>query len=152
MTMRLCPACRGTGNGLDLVTKGCSRCDGGGRLPMVQPAGLTEAEAFFWANAGWSYMPGQETPEQGRMEGAKRLAAAEQWLKDEGGNATWEVDQVHDREECNYVCCVAVCCECGRKCCCGERSAVLGGIDAEEEDNYRRVVEAELALELMNAD
>lgn len=114
--------------------------------------GMTEDEAFMWEHAGWSYMPGHETPEQGRLDGAKRLAAAEEWLKEEGGNATWEVDEVHDREECTYVCCVAVGCECGRKCCCGERSAFLGGIDAAERDTYRRIVEAVLALELMNAD
>lgn len=42
---------------------------------------LTTEEQFFYANAGYSYDPLTETPEQGRQRCARVLAAAERRLK-----------------------------------------------------------------------
>lgn len=42
---------------------------------------LTEAEQFFYEHAGYSYKTGEETPDAGRMRGARELAAAERRLK-----------------------------------------------------------------------
>ena len=47
---------------------------------MVEPSTSSDAQ-FFHDNAGWSYDPTTETPEEGRARTAERLAAAEQRLK-----------------------------------------------------------------------
>lgn len=111
---------------------------------------------FFYEHAGYNYIPGKETPEQGRMRCAMALADAEQWLDEKGGWAEWEEDICHDRSWLEkgdnrpiFVCFVYVPCQyCGAR---GE-SECMGGIDlgpSGQDEAYQRVVRAELALELM---
>lgn len=64
---------------------------------------LTEAERFFYDHAGHSYNPATQTPEQGRIEGARALARAEARLKagpyfvgHEPDDLPWEGDTPYD--------------------------------------------------------
>jgi hypothetical protein len=119
---------------------------------------MTKAERFFHENAGWGYVPGKETPEEGRERGARKLARAEEWLEEQNGyEVNWMEDDDADRsflddEESGreddgrvlYGCVVTL--PDGRK-------DSLWGIDLGPEgslsDPYCRVVKAELALGLM---
>lgn len=121
---------------------------------------LSDAAAFFFAHAGYSYMPGEETPEAGRTRCAEELAAAESlyleahragpvsilWEPDEYGFNDYAADRKAGRlakgikrpetiESAAIVNTETA-----------DILAVLGGIwDADA--NYRRVIRAELALE-----
>ena len=108
------------------------------------------AVSFFYANAGYGWNPKKETQEQGRMRCAKALARAERKASIAGYSYLWELDGMTNREwtdegeetptwqgrmfDADGVC-----------------VAGLYGIDfgsGEPWGNpYRRVVEAELALE-----
>lgn len=110
---------------------------------------------FFYANAGSSHNPLTETPEQGRARGARQLAQAEARASALGYEFNW----VSDVEGCSG-------CDCGNEecdCFSGNLHEVLGciAVDADGEEKaslwgicgatreYRRVVEAELALEAL---
>lgn len=109
---------------------------------------LTDAERFFYDNAGTGYDPATEIPFIGRVRGARALVKAEAERIASGMWIEWErddmpyADDVHDPDEYGYV---AMLCrvnpDTGRK----EIVDALGSIDAESDDPYRRVVEAELA-------
>ena len=109
-----------------------------------------DAERFFFEKAGWSYRPSVETAEEGRSRGAGQLARAEAWLRGSEMYVTWEPDwdgdHSYDGRE-NVVSCewAALRGPLGD----GEVLASLGCID-DATDDYRRVVEAELALEVMS--
>lgn len=119
---------------------------------MTMPSGLSKAEAFFWENAGWSYHPDKQTPEQGRTEGAQLLAAAEAFARDAGMRFKWEHETHPDRSGIEHdgplwMCSAYV----G-----GEEVEHLGNIDlgdgvdpwtGSEGHTYARVIEAELAYE-----
>lgn len=114
------------------------------------------ATQFFFEHAGYSYNPKTETAEQGRQRGAERLAAAERFAAEKSFVFEWN----YDEEGC-------IGCDCGNPdCACssgashevlycllresdnGEVLQSLSGI-CEPSREYRRVVEAELALEAM---
>jgi hypothetical protein len=109
---------------------------------------------FFYANAGYSYDPAHETPEEGRTRCSIFLAFAEKEGRDRGFSFEWSVDDV-DSSEWNdedepYAqwLCVA-------RDEVGEVIASLSGVDfgpgGEPWGNdYRRVVEAELAQEALS--
>lgn len=120
---------------------------------------------FFLEHAGWSYAPGVETKQQGRARGAKLLAAAEKWAHSQELVAVWVFDEdcgpdQFDMEEDKAfvlehgaVGCMLYrpCPEHGTDC---KHAIVLESLwgiteslNNRERDNYRRVVEAELALE-----
>lgn len=105
-----------------------------------------QAVEFFREHAGLSYRPAVETPEQGRERGARELARAERWAKDQGIRFAW-ADDYHDErpdytpQTCEYV--VALDED-------GNNLTGLGCID-DADDDYRRVIEAELALEAMDS-
>lgn len=111
------------------------------------------AVAFFYEHAGPSYNPTSESPEEGRMRTALDLAQAESWAERKGIECEWVEDWEvldHVREYDGYdhepeTCEVAVLKS--RK---GHVLASLGCID-DATDDYRRVVQAELALEAMPA-
>jgi hypothetical protein len=115
---------------------------------------MTEEEQFFYEHAGWGYFQGKETPEEGRLSGARELARAEKASKDRGWWVEWRQDDmpfdddVHDPNEYGYIavlfCTVPF--SGGR-----EPLDSLGAIDAEDGDPYRRVVAAQLALEALTA-
>lgn len=110
------------------------------------------AEArFFYDNAGYGYNPLNETAEQGRVHCAEALARAEARRKLEGGWVSWEDepdpfdDDAHGPDEYGYH---AVLWQYDAE---ADRPVSLGSlgmVDAGPGDPYRRVVEAELALEV----
>lgn len=121
---------------------------------------LTPAELFFFEHAGYSYDPKTETAEQGRIKGAKLLAKAEQHATDNLWECRWEIDNDIPYEDAlgdhAYWCddqkngieheheiwyCMLT----------DGKDNVLGSLGAiiDPSREYRRVVEAELALEAM---
>lgn len=114
---------------------------------------LTETEQFFYDHAGTSYNPTIETQEEGRIRGARDLAAAEARVKagpyyvdhspdDEPWDGDvpydgplWNVDlySVSDTDSPTLL-------------------GSLGSVACEEGDPYMRVVAAELALEHLPKD
>lgn len=114
---------------------------------------MTEIEAvkFFYDNACWSYDPSRETAEQGRLQSARSLARAEARRKSESAWVTWEQDDipfdddVHGPDEYGFI---AILWRYNPESDAPEALASLGMVDAEPGHPYRRVVEAELALEV----
>jgi len=108
--------------------------------------------AFFYEHGGFSWVPATQTKEQGMQESAQRLAAAEAFAREADWYFEWDLDapgRMLDRpqgengepigDECFY-------CQLLDKD--GEMLECLCGIwDPSRE--YRRVVEAELALQAM---
>lgn len=114
------------------------------------------AYLFFLKNAGYSYTPGTETPKAGRSRCARELAKAERDAAALGYYFEW----CNDWDGC-------IGCDCGEdscSCSTGEPheclvcqifppesescAASLGSI-CEPSREYRRVIEAELALEAL---
>ena len=58
---------------------------------MLPTQTLTEDQRFFFAHAGYSYVPGHETPAQGRTKAAIYLAEAERFARSFGLSFAWEV-------------------------------------------------------------
>lgn len=118
---------------------------------------LTTAEQFFYDHAGYSFDPRTETEEQGRVRCAQALAAAEQRYldahRDNGVCVVWENDPDAARfwekarrdgsadighfDQCEIACILDAS---------GLCLASLGGV-LDADDDYRRVIRAELALE-----
>ena len=115
---------------------------------------MTKQEQFFYDNAGFSYDPKTQSPDQGHIATAKALAAAETWLLTESGYSFGESPDPDSDEsfmgdksqeyrnqwsgkawvsviEDEY----------------GTVLACLGGCYGDSK--YKRVVRAELALELI---
>lgn len=110
-----------------------------------------EAVAFFTDQAGYSYDPATETPEQGKARCGRELALAEAWLMERPHTVEWEQDDCPDRSGIEhdgplFQCCVSV--KVGAE---WKRESLCGidlGPTGNECDAYMRVVVAELALEL----
>lgn len=116
-------------------------------MPRKKSAGLGVAEQFFFVNAGYSYDPKKETPTRGKMRGAKAMAKAEARAKRDGYYFTWDDDpggwdsigDVDPDSMSRVESCRMISPD-------GETVQSLGSIiDADQK--YRRVIEAELALE-----
>lgn len=106
---------------------------------------LTLDQQFFHDNAGFSYDPRTETPEQGRIRGAIALAEAERVARNSGCFYEWDVDP--DCDDTLYPLYSCVMRDADHK-----LVGCLGGINFGPEgspcgDPYKRVVEAELACE-----
>lgn len=107
-----------------------------------------KAVAFFYKHAGSSYRPGKETKAQGKRRGAIALARAEAEASSRGWRVEWEGDPEPyemgdaETEEPNEVLGAVLRDEDGHN------LASLWGI-GDPDRNYRRVVEAELALEAL---
>lgn len=113
------------------------------------------AYTFFLKHAGYSYDPVRETPIQGRRRCARALAQAEKHAREQD----WQYAWIFDEDGC-------IGCDCGQAdCACstgaaheslicvlrddiGRIRATLGSV-CNPTREYRRVVEAELALEVM---
>ena len=114
---------------------------------------------FFMQHAGYSYDPKTETPEQGRRRCARSLADAEMRARDAGCSYQWEVDPharssdwIADHEDGGKYRDPWITWQCCMHDAEGEAIASLGGIDFGRNGSpfgspYKRVVEAELALE-----
>lgn len=125
---------------------------------------------FFLRHAGYSYDPQTQTPMQGRVRNTRNLAAAERKARDAGLWFKWEVDPDStsadfgdnlDNGELGAPWQLWQCCACSPNESPGRFSnlstvlASLGGIDFGRDGEpwgnpYRRVVEAELALEALD--
>ena len=113
---------------------------------------MSRADAFFYEHAGYSSDPATETQAESRMRCAQKLAAAEAKAFAGGFAFAWEVDpDVTSADWCDEEpawrtwLCVMYTSQ-------GEPVASLGGVDFGRDGEpwgnpYRRVVEAELALE-----
>lgn len=104
-----------------------------------------KAVAFFLANAGLAYDPKQETREQGQLRCARDLARAEAWMIENEVRAEWKLDEFPDRsmdggKRYTYYNCLI------RH---GDLVQSLCGISGATK-KYRRVVEAELAAEMLH--
>ena len=114
---------------------------------------MTPAAAFFYKHAGYSYTPGRETKEQGRRRCARALAAAELAARDAGASFDWDHDPDCTSADFSDADPPWRLWECIARDANGNIFASLGGIDFGRDgtpwsDPYRRVVEAELALEM----
>lgn len=107
---------------------------------------------FFRKHAGYSYDPTTETAEQGRQRCAENLAAAEGIARNAGVSFEWIIDPEERggtrRNPYPLYGCIA-------HDHLGGHATSLWAIDFGRDgspysDDYRRVVEAELALELFN--
>jgi len=127
---------------------------------------MTTQQKFFYEHAGYSVAPG-ETKRQGKLRSAKALAAAKTYAREQGWTYAWE----YDSDGC-------IGCDCGSSecdCASGADHETLGCILRDSEPScydswgrptggavlaslwgicgatseYKRVVEAELALEAM---
>ena len=113
-----------------------------------------EAFTFFREHAGSSHRPGQETEAQGKARGAQALAYAEARARALGAVFVWQHDEEIDSssflthgEDDPWTLWQCLCYGSS-----GRVLASLSGIDFGRDgspysDPYRRVVEAELALE-----
>ena len=111
--------------------------------------------AFFAEHAGYSYDPRTQTPEEGRLECARKLADAERRGSDAGISFQWKHDDITNAEfedtDAPYPLWLCLCFDEN-----GSVVASVGGVDfgrdgVPQSDPYRRVVEAEMALEAMDA-
>jgi hypothetical protein len=121
---------------------------------------LDRAVLFFYAQAGYSYQPDTQTGVNGRLHGAIALANAERWARANGCYFVWDNDQ--DAEAMNesgeYEFYPAVSClmmqhaedPSDRPHVLASLSAIIESPNREKRDAYRRVIEAELALEGMS--
>jgi hypothetical protein len=108
---------------------------------------------FFYANAGFSYDPKTETKAQGKMRCARLLANAEKQAARLGFSAEWMHDTVTSAEfndNSNYALWYCLLRDGS-----GKVVESLGGVDFGDGgtpwgNSYRRVVEAELALEALS--
>jgi hypothetical protein len=103
---------------------------------------MTPAERFFWTHAGYSYGQG-ETKASGRRRSAEEMAKAEQDAERMGWTASWEWDDMPWDGDVPAPHEVLGCVLKNDR---GEVLASLWGI-GDPDKNYRRVIEAELALE-----
>lgn len=127
-----------------------------GRAPkdrMKNPFPPGSPEAFFFTHSGWSYDPKKETAKQGRMRCARDSARAERHAEANDWEYRWESDwsvgshkeffgkgsAYEEREPDTCETCLLMNAE-------GEVLECLGCVD-DADQNYRRVVEAELASE-----
>jgi hypothetical protein len=109
---------------------------------------FTEAEQFFYDNAGYSYNPARETYEQGRIRGAMKLARAENkflrgpyFVTYEPDDVPWDGDQPYDGPLWSVT--LFSVSE-------SDTPLVIGSmcsVACDEGDPYLRVIAAELALE-----
>jgi hypothetical protein len=133
------------------------RVKGKGTTEMDVCVKLSEAAAFFYANAGSSYIPAIETEPEGRLRIALDLARAEHMITVRGASVQWEID--HDADTMptgSYFVSGNPQWEAVLYDADGEVAGSLCGIDfaeayevTPESDPYARVVAAELASEYL---
>lgn len=111
---------------------------------------------FFYTHAGYGYQPDQETKEQGRRRCAQQLADAEREASERGYCFYWENDIMTNREFTDegpeYYLWACTCYDDN-----GAHVGSMCGVDFGHGNTpwgqpYRRVIEAELALEAIAND
>jgi hypothetical protein len=113
---------------------------------------INPAVAFFLENAGSSYDPSKETKEQGQLRGAKLLAKAERQASQRGFTYNWSIDPHTDSSDFDDDPEPWALWQCAMYNAEGRIVNSLHGIDFGRDgkpwgDNYKRVVEAELATD-----
>ena len=111
--------------------------------------------AFFYAHAGWSYKPGEETPSRGRRRCAQALATAERKGLHAGLTFFWQPDDTATSADFDDS--GAPPWELWECLCMNSRGRVVASLHAIDfgpegrpaGDPYARVVEAELAQEAL---
>jgi hypothetical protein len=111
-----------------------------------------EAVVFFLENAGFSYNPKTETQEQGKMRCARILAKAERQASERGFFYRWSIDPHNDSSDFDDDHEPWQLWQCSMYNADGRIVNSLHGIDFGRDvepwgNNYRRVVEAELATD-----
>jgi hypothetical protein len=108
---------------------------------------------FFYDNAGYSYDPNTETADQGRFKGAKDLADAEIYARDNDWVFTWEWDDCGDFDNHDEWCDIKGQHDHNIEACIlrdangNVLESLCSIVDAD--NNYRRAVEAELASQAL---
>jgi hypothetical protein len=135
------------------LTEQAAKRAGRSRLARARKS-LTPTQLFFFENAGYSYDPKTETPEQGRRRCAVSMAADEEyvtnlinstgwhyeWTYDQDIDDSWMTDEERAKDH-TWECCTLFDGDDNVMASCG------GIVDADH--NYRRVMEAELAGEAL---
>ena len=115
----------------------------------IDEARMDAAVRFFYEHGGYNYDPATETRDEGRARCAIEAAEAEAWADEQGVTFRWKDDWSIGDHMVEFDCyddegpetcemCVAYL---------GDTMlASLGCID-DADDNYRRVIEADLAIE-----
>lgn len=119
---------------------------------MSLPYTLEAERCMFQSNIDWN-MQGGETEKQGKARCARELAQAERWARDNGLTFTWEDDWEigsHVREYDGYEREPETCETCIAWDANGDVVASLGCVD-DATPEYRRVIEAQLASEVMHS-
>lgn len=116
---------------------------------------MEKAAQFFYEHGGYSFNPSTETAEQGRARCAESLASAERYALSQGFTFEWADDwsvgdHVAEFGDCYKDGGPQTCESCVCRDADGNVLASLGCID-DANTNYRRVIEAELASEGMDA-
>lgn len=119
---------------------------------MKSQSASEKAIAFFIEHAGFSFHPGKETVEQGKRRGAIALAEAERKASEAGFGFEWSIDENSDSsdwtdEEPSWQVWACKCFDVNGKYLSGLYAIDLGRDGNPYSDPYRRVVEAELAME-----
>jgi hypothetical protein len=112
---------------------------------------LSKDERFFYDHAGWSYNPQTESKLAGHMNSAKQLAEAERQVRNLGWRFDWQDDWTVGSHTAEYGK------DCGEPETCescivySEVGTILASLHCidDADHNYRRVIEAELALEAL---
>ena len=107
---------------------------------------------FFLVNAGYSWDKETETRAQGMRRCAKSLAAAEKWARDHGYTFEWEVDLETNSSDFSDETPAWELWNCVMRDADGKPCQSLCAIDfgrhgQPRRNGYRRVVEAELAVQ-----
>lgn len=109
---------------------------------------------FFFEHAGYSYKPSAESEFAGRVRCALDLAAAEAWADETDCTYDWDIDPFSDSSDWTDEEPAWQVWDCVMRDSAGKVIASLGSIDFGRDGEpwgspYRRVVEAELASEVM---
>lgn len=109
------------------------------------------AYQFFLRHAGYSYDPKTQTSMQGRIQYARQLADAERKARNESFSYRWTVDDIYSNEFSDESPAWQLW-SCSMYNADGQLVNSLGGVDFGHDGNpwsdpYRRVVEAELAID-----
>lgn len=123
------------------------------KKPIIKPpAGLSRDELFFFEHAGYGWRPDQETEAEGKANTARVMARAEAEARHQGWTFHWKVDQDADSKDFAPRVPRWDLWWCRARDASGRNRASLGAVDFGRDAEpwgqpYRRVVEAELALD-----
>ena len=122
---------------------------------MPRPTGLSAAERFFWDNAGYSWDRAFESAAQDRERCARNLAAAEGIAREAGYTFEWDVSDIDSSDFSDEVPAWPLY-DCLMRDVRGRVVQSLSGCDFGKDasgpyGDYRRVIEAELAAQEVDA-